>query len=148
MTVSTARSIDGWAAFAGSVSWSVDRRAFFLAQFAYGGIVSQAGFTLLAVMWVFTLIMAIWTIRQRDVSAHRNWMVRNYALTFAAVTLRLLLVIIDLAGMPFSEGYKFVAWASGVPNALVAEILIRDRREPAVSRLIVPNWWHHRRSTL
>jgi Predicted membrane protein (DUF2306) len=43
--------------------------------------------------------MAYWRILHRDIQSHRQWMVRAYALTFAAVTLRLWLVIFQVTGI-------------------------------------------------
>ena len=51
-------------------------------------------------------------------------MTRNFALTFAAVTLRLQM---PLLAMGFGEemGYRIVAWSCWIPNLLVAEWLVR-----------------------
>jgi len=46
-------------------------------------------FVLLALAWLHTGWQAYVTIRRRDVEAHRRWMIRNFALTYAAVTLRI-----------------------------------------------------------
>jgi hypothetical protein len=52
-------------------------------------------------------------------------MIRSYALTFAAVTLRIWLpFLIGILGLTFIEAYKIVAWLSWIPNILVAELII------------------------
>jgi hypothetical protein len=51
-------------------------------------------------------------------------MVRNFALTFAAVTLRLWLPASVVAGVPFGLAYPAIAWLCWVPNALFAEVLL------------------------
>lgn len=43
----------------------------------------------LALAWLYTGLRAYLAIRARDIAAHRCWMVRNFALAFASVTLRL-----------------------------------------------------------
>jgi hypothetical protein len=48
-------------------------------------------------------------------------MVRNFSLTFAAVTLRLYLPISGVAGVPFEVAYPIIAWIAWVPNLIVAE---------------------------
>ena len=63
--------------------------ALFVAFNAFGGTVARAGFACLAVAWLVSGLKAYQAIRARDVASHRRWMVRNFALTFAAVTLRL-----------------------------------------------------------
>jgi hypothetical protein len=47
--------------------------------------------TALALAWLYTGAKAFSAARQRDFVAHRRWMIRNFSLTFAAVTLRLYL---------------------------------------------------------
>jgi uncharacterized membrane protein len=59
-----------------------------LATRADGGLAGQFGFFLLAVVWLVSGWQAYSAIRRGDVQAHRIWMIRNFALTFAAVTLR------------------------------------------------------------
>ena len=51
-------------------------------------------------------------------------MIRNYALTFAAVTLRLWQTVFQVAGVEFIVGYMIVAWLSWIPNLLIAERMI------------------------
>jgi Predicted membrane protein (DUF2306) len=78
--------------------------------------------------------MAYWRILHRDIQSHRQWMVRAYALTFAAVTLRLWLVIFQVTGVDFAEGYVAVAWLSWVPNLIVAEWIV-NRIRPRQGRV-------------
>jgi hypothetical protein len=68
--------------------------------------------------------MAYRMIRLRKIAAHRRWMIRNFALTYAAVTLRLEM---PLLGMAFGDvlGYQLVAWVCWIPNLLVAEAIVR-----------------------
>ena len=93
----------------------------YMAQFAFGGMVSEVGFTAMALLWLFTGSMAFHAIRHKDIAAHRRWMVRNFALTFAAVTLRIYLGLFFASGVAFEEFYPLLAWLSWVPNILLAE---------------------------
>jgi uncharacterized membrane protein len=93
----------------------------YMATFAFGGIVSKLGFASLAVLWLFTGLRAFLAIRRGDTIEHRRWMVRNFALTLAAVTLRILLPVSQVAGIPFEHAYPVIAWLCWVPNLLVAE---------------------------
>jgi uncharacterized membrane protein len=95
-----------------------------MALHAHGGPASQAGFAGLALGWLYTGARAYAAIRRRDVPAHRRWMFRNFALTFAAVTLRLWLPAAGAAGIPFGVAYPAIAWLCWVPNLLVAEWLV------------------------
>jgi len=60
----------------------------YLSAFAVGGAMSTLGFGTLAVVWLYTALQGYLTARSRDFPTHRRWMIRSYALTFAAVTLR------------------------------------------------------------
>jgi uncharacterized membrane protein len=95
----------------------------YLAAFAFGGIAAKLGFTCLALAWLYTGIRAFRAIRRGAVADHRRWMVRNFALTFAAVTLRIYMPLTILSGVPFATCYPFIAWLCWVPNLLVAEAL-------------------------
>ena len=95
---------------------------FVIAFNAHGGAVARAGFACLALAWLYTGFRAYRAIRARDVMAHRRWMVRNFALTFAAVTLRLWVPMSFVAGIEFALAYAAIAWLCWVPNLVVAEL--------------------------
>jgi len=97
----------------------------FLATTAQGGLAGQIGFGLLAALWLATGSMAYYRIRNYDIASHRQWMIRSYALTFAAVTLRIWIPLLMGAGYGFQEAYAAIAWISWVPNLLAAELLLR-----------------------
>jgi len=97
----------------------------YIAYYASGGLISQIGFGFLAVAWLFTGLNAYRSILKLDIIAHQNWMVRNYSLTFAAVTLRIWLPLLQFAfHFDFFFAYPIVAWLCWIPNLLVAELLI------------------------
>lgn len=104
----------------------------FIAFFATGGIVNVLGFGILAIIWFITITMAYTSILKRDINQHQNWMIRNYALTFAAVTLRIWTPLLSsLVFHEFLPAYRIVAWLSWVPNFVIAEIIIRKRSKKA-----------------
>lgn len=96
-----------------------------LAASAYGGLPSKLGFASLALAWLYTASHAYGSARSGDIVAHRRWMFRNFALTFAAVTLRLWLPGSVVASVPFEVAYPAIAWLCWVPNLIVAEYLLR-----------------------
>ncbi|NNE26382.1 MAG: DUF2306 domain-containing protein [Saprospiraceae bacterium] len=102
-----------------------------IAFFATGGIIAQLGFTVLGVLWLATTYKAIISIKRKKVIQHQFWMIRSYALCFAAVTLRLWLpLLIGGLGLEFIEAYKIVAWLCFVPNMIVAELIIWWLQQP------------------
>ncbi len=90
------------------------------------GPVAAWGFGLLAVLWIAVTAQAVRLAMLGRIAAHRAWMIRSAALTLAAVTLRLELPILALT-LGFETGYPLVAWLCWVPNALVAEWIVRPR---------------------
>ena len=89
------------------------------------GPVATAGFGLLAPIWIFATAQGWLTARARRFDEHRRWMIRSFALTFAAVTLRLYLPIGAMAGLNFQQVYVATAWISWIPNLLLAELYLR-----------------------
>jgi uncharacterized membrane protein len=106
--------------------------ALYAATVSLSGFSIQVAFYLLAAAWLFTAAQAYRTIRRGDVQLHRIWMIRNYALTFAAVSLRIFLLT-GTALMPsfpeleFEAVYDASGWASIVVNVMVAEYFIVQR---------------------
>jgi uncharacterized membrane protein len=99
----------------------------YIALFASGGIVSIAGFTGLAIAWLTTSILAYRHIRKGNINEHQYWMIRSYALCFAAVTLRIWLPLSQAAlHMDFLVAYRIISWLCWVPNLIVAELMIRN----------------------
>jgi len=92
-----------------------------LAFYSTGGVVAHWGFGLLAVCWLGTTLLAFRYVRARNIALHQQWMIRSYALTLAAVTLRLYLPLFQIAGLSFEEAYPAIAWLCWVPNLLIAE---------------------------
>jgi hypothetical protein len=99
-----------------------------MAFLAYGGLVAKLGFATLAMLWLFSAFMAYQHIRHKEIQQHKEWMIRNYALTFGAVTLRLWLGVFQAVGLDFLTGYMIVAWLAWIPNLFVVEWMIRQRR--------------------
>lgn len=99
---------------------------FKIALSATGGPICTAGFGLLALAWLYTDLQGFRTIRKLQIERHRAWMLRNYSLTFAAVTLRIYLPLATaVVHFSFIPSYRVISWLAWVPNLLVAELLIK-----------------------
>jgi uncharacterized membrane protein len=114
--------------YLGSILFLAGPSGQFMAFYAEGGIFSTFGFLIMSFLWLWTTWMAYTTIRKRDIAAHRDWMIRSFALTLAAVTLR---TWVPLASYYLNMDQDFVvessAWVSWIPNLIVAEVLIRTK---------------------
>jgi uncharacterized membrane protein len=101
----------------------------YMAQFGYGGLITELGFATLAILWLYSGYMAYRQIRNKEIEAHRQWMIRNYALTFAGTMLRVWVPIFIVGvGIEFVMAYRAIAWLCWVPNLLLAEWIIRRSR--------------------
>ena len=107
----------------------------YIAFFATGGLVCVLGFGALAILWLISNVKAYSTIRQGQICLHQNWMICNYALTFAAVTLRIWLPLLSaFVFHDFIPAYRVVSWLSWVPNLIVALIIINKTEDrPALA---------------
>jgi uncharacterized membrane protein len=86
-------------------------------------------FVMLALAWLFTGTKAYLAIRGRNIAAHRRWMIRNYALTYAAVTLRFEMPLLIVAfGLSPIMALNIVGWLCWVPNLIIVEWWLRRRR--------------------
>jgi uncharacterized membrane protein len=114
-----------------------------MAPGANGGWLAEVGFTLVGLVWIGVTGYAVYLARTRQFAAHRRWMIRSYALTFASITLRLQLLPFQLAGISYLDMIPYLVWTSWPLNALIAELwLRRPLRKPTVTA----KYTMHRRS--
>lgn len=94
--------------------------ALFTAPFASGGMVASIGFTLLALSWLGTTFAGWRLAVARNFALHRIFMRFSYALTFAAVTLRLQIPLgfIFLGFTSYREMSVWLAYTCWIPNVI------------------------------
>lgn len=104
------------------------------------GPVATAGFGLLALAWLYTTSRGLFAALRKRFPEHQRWMIRSFALTLAAVTLRLQLPMGGMFGVDFPTAYVIISFACWVPNLLAAEawialttVRLRASRVPAAS---------------
>lgn len=98
---------------------------FGLAATTPAGPVAGAGFGLLAVFWFGTTTLAWRKAVSGDFAQHRRWMIRSLSLTFAAVTLRIMIPLSPLTGLDFPTAYQAIAFLCWIPNLLLIELWLR-----------------------
>jgi uncharacterized membrane protein len=97
-----------------------------MSLYANGGPTSKIAFGLLAIGWITFTAIALIKAKNGDFTAHRNFMIRSYALTLSALTLRAWKwSITNTVELPPMDVYRAVAWLGWVPNLLIAEMVIR-----------------------
>lgn len=101
--------------------------ALVMGVYANGGITSKVAFIALGILWITFTATALRQAMRGDFAAHRNWMIRSYALTISALTLRAWKYAITntVPNLPPMDVYRTVAWLGWLPNLLFAELLIR-----------------------
>ena len=71
-------------------------------------------------------------IRKKEVTQHREWMIRAFALAMAVATERVLLVLlIAVTGLDLEEVFGASFWLGFSVNLLVAEVWINYTRRTA-----------------
>lgn len=107
-----------------------------MAWYANGGPVAQVSFLVLSTLWWWSTWVAWRAIRAGDIRRHGAWMIRSYALTLSAITLRLMQFGLAMySDIDPETAYRLVAWPSWVLNLAAAEfILARTRWFAAVYR--------------
>ncbi len=96
-----------------------------LAAGSSAGPVATAGFGLLGLAWLGSTALGWRAVVAGRLEDHRAWMLRSFALTFAAVTLRIDIPLALAAGLPLLESYRAIAFLCWVPNLLIAELYLR-----------------------
>lgn len=105
----------------------------YIAMYATGGIPSVLGFSILALLWLYSTLMAYLFIRRGDQRRHEIAMIFSYAFCFAAVTLRIWLpILIGITGDYFIA-YPVVSWLCWVPNLIFAFFYTRKLRAGLIS---------------
>lgn len=93
-----------------------------------GSIVLTSFFVQGTLWFVFTAI-AFNRVRQHDIESHREWMWRSFALTLAAITLRIYIFIFSYStDLSQPVAYSVLSWLSWVPNLLLVEWWLRRQR--------------------
>lgn len=97
----------------------------FMGRRAFGGPLARFSFSLLAVLWVFTVCIGVAFAIRRDFKRHRRWMIRNYALTFSALSFRVMLTLFQKLGFPFDDSYDLAALLGWTLTLGMAELALR-----------------------
>ena len=96
-----------------------------LAIYANGELLGKTAFILLDILWFYFTYKAFIYAHKKDFIAHKNNMMRSYALTFSAITLRAWKVILSSnLNIEHSQLYIIEAWIGFIPNLIIIELII------------------------
>jgi len=104
--------------------------AMIMAVYANGLWPSKTAFFILDCLWFYFTWRAVRAARQKRIPEHKEFMLRSYALTFSAITLRTWKIILLNTFHPDPLSlYMIDAWMGFVPNLILVEWLIRRGRK-------------------
>jgi uncharacterized membrane protein len=96
---------------------------------AFGGIATLTATLFFGVIFLFSLIKAVWHIRHKDISLHREWMIRTFALGLGVATIRLFIALFSgLGDFTMEEIFGTAFWLGLGTNLLLAELWIKRTR--------------------
>ena len=94
-----------------------------MAFHANGGWPAKISFLILTPLWWWFTYKGYQTARSKNFTAHKKWMMRSYALTLSAITLRLCqLFIHQIISLDPTTQYILVSWGSWMFNLGVVEM--------------------------
>lgn len=102
-----------------------------MAFYANGGIYSKISFSLQAILWFYFTYKAFTFALNKDWEKHKHFMLRSYALTLSAISLRLFKWgIVSILELPPMDTYKIVSWLGWLVNIIIIEIYILQKTTP------------------
>jgi uncharacterized membrane protein YozB (DUF420 family) len=95
---------------------------------AWGGIIEALAAVLFGTWFIVCLVTAYRAIRRRDVTRHRRWMIRAFAVGVAVGTIRIWIGLFNAFGLlGFQDSFAAGFWISLVMHAALAELWLRAR---------------------
>ncbi|NIK78313.1 uncharacterized membrane protein YozB (DUF420 family) [Paenibacillus castaneae] len=100
----------------------------YIALYATGGTPTTIAFLVLDVFWLGTTVIGIRHILRKNITAHRQWMLRSYAVTFVFVSFRIVLPIIQLStDAPMSVTFPLAVYIGIAINLVFTELYLKKR---------------------
>ena len=100
--------------------------ALVMSFYANGGRIAQVSFVALTICWILCTWIAFRRAKKGNYLSHVKWMLRSYALTLSAVTLRFYAYLFDVfnVALPPRETYILLSYLSWIPNLLIVQGMI------------------------
>jgi hypothetical protein len=100
----------------------------FIGLFANGGFFSKVSFVSLSILWFYCTVKGFLYIKNKNILLHKAFMMRSFALTFSAITLRFWKVILVYLFQPSPmDLYQIIAWLGWIPNLLIIEYYLYNQ---------------------
>ncbi|MFB5763655.1 DUF2306 domain-containing protein [Paenibacillus medicaginis] len=99
---------------------------YYVSFYANGGFWSVIGFLILNTLWLLTTVNGYRFIRKGQVRQHRIWVLRSFFLTYANLTIYIIVTIFHKGvGLQYGSSYTLAVWLAFTINLLLAELVIR-----------------------
>jgi Predicted membrane protein (DUF2306) len=96
----------------------------YMSFFAKGSFWERALFMFMAIFWFVTTWWGLKTIKEKNVLAHKIWMMRSYSMAMTAVTFRIYHIVFYVLDWNHLKNYEISLWISVLGNMLIAEYFI------------------------
>ena len=96
--------------------------------FPFGGLLEASATVVFGAYFLVALVTAFIAIKARDVTRHRRWMIRAFAIGLAIGTIRIWIGLFQGFGaLSFEDSFGFAFWLSFGSHALAAEAYLAKR---------------------
>ena len=96
--------------------------------FAFGGLFEASATVVFGAYFVMALVIALVAIKSRDVTRHRRWMIRAFAIGLAIGTIRIWLGLFQGFGvLSMEDSFGPAFWLGFALHALAAEAYLAKR---------------------
>jgi hypothetical protein len=96
--------------------------------FAFGGLFEASATVVFGAYFVAALVIALIAIKGRDVTRHRRWMIRAFAIGLAIGTIRIWIGVFQGFGiLSFAHSLGVAFWLGFTLHAIVAEAYLAKR---------------------
>ena len=112
---------------------------FYIGFFATGGWIPATGFIAMALIYFYTTLQGFLAIKNKQITAHQNYMTYSYAACLAAVTLRIYIPLSFVLEIDYILAYSIIAWVSWIPNLAIAWWVNKRREKTNISFLHLIN---------
>lgn len=110
-------------------------------KMSISGVSETAATTLFGIVFLFSLVRGLFHIRKGNISHHREWMIRAFAIGLAVATTRPIVGIFFatsfITGLTPKDFFGTALWIGFTNHLIAAEVWINHTRPPDQSRGIV-----------
>lgn len=97
---------------------------------AFGGLASETAGWFFGPVFIFAILRAFWCARNKNITQHREWMIRAFALGLGVGTQRVILIVLMMStGYGFEASFGPALWLGFGLNLLIAETWINTTRK-------------------